>query len=501
MEETGVPAWLLGRLSPEEDNGLLSTQITTIVYGLFSQAPLPPTEFWFFLGKKCTENEEDYEKGRLPGQVLTNNELKSCRDDHIRIEYLSSFTKKTKCALIVNGSSQRVLNGRYLQTGYRGGASMFRNVRGWVIFKYYLREIPELGISLDTCHNPSEVPLEKDHLTQKKEEALETLLSTEHNISRKKDKSLFAVLIRAGLRNITIDQSEQSLHNNDVLADCRVKLSVRALSMMLELEEESSHKSGDLSQAPINCVDESIVQKETKRLLINEEFAELRDHVHGEELGDSILAKAIKYQSTSSLMSEAQNMINAEITADILKAIEERESILSSCALESARIAQHQTNSSSIPIVSLPESFLDLLGSLRESTITLMESLGTWLRYARKQRDQQESLQDDQQRSYSVFLAIKSGTLYPASEPVESRAQRYRRAREPSQRQKDLLYVGVFKSKREAIDAFETAYSQIPLERRLNPDVALPDMRVGLRSCGKHCAVRCVTSSLLPHTL
>jgi hypothetical protein len=74
---------------------------------------------------------------------------------------------------------------------------------------------------------------------------------------------------------------------------------------------------------------------------------------------------------------------------------------------------------------------------------------------------------------------------------MKSRAKRFSRALEPLKHEKLLAYAGDYDSKAEGIHAFEEFYRGLPKERRLYPYLALPDMLIGQRSCGKHNIIRC----------
>jgi hypothetical protein len=52
----------------------------------------------------------------------------------------------------LSGASMAGVNGRYMEWGSSAGALRFRNVRGWVIFRVELTEIPEMGIRADNCY-------------------------------------------------------------------------------------------------------------------------------------------------------------------------------------------------------------------------------------------------------------------------------------------------------------------------------------------------------------
>lgn len=166
--ERRVPAWLLGRLDPNDPS-----QIATIVFGQFSDAPLPPKSFWFFVAKNLDMNRTLQQMSSRASEAAVNTHifsedtLATARNDSIRLEYLTKFTKKARAAFVLRGCSLWVLNGRYIECGESGGAFRFKNVRGWMVFKHFLNEVPELGIDVDSCYNPNEGKTVSDLLDRK----------------------------------------------------------------------------------------------------------------------------------------------------------------------------------------------------------------------------------------------------------------------------------------------------------------------------------------------
>ncbi len=57
----------------------------------------------------------------------------------------------------INGCSWEDLNGKYKESGTYCGALRYVNVRGFVLYRECMREIPELGIYADGCYNAKNV--------------------------------------------------------------------------------------------------------------------------------------------------------------------------------------------------------------------------------------------------------------------------------------------------------------------------------------------------------
>jgi hypothetical protein len=85
-----------------------------------------------------------------------------CVGDKVRVTVAKSESIGSKSAaesinaapvLQLQGCSLISVNGRYIEAGQSSGCMRFRNVKGWVIFRQSLKELPELGIYADSCYD------------------------------------------------------------------------------------------------------------------------------------------------------------------------------------------------------------------------------------------------------------------------------------------------------------------------------------------------------------
>jgi hypothetical protein len=447
---SGVSAWLIGRVSPTN-----SEHITTILFGLFSDDPLPPKKFWFFVGKnlESTQNlafEADEIACNRRLHPYSEEQLIPCRKDPIEIEYLSKFTTKSKSAFILRGCALWTLNGRYIERGSAGGAFQFYNVRGWKVFKRYLNQVPELGISVDTCYNPNENKTVSDLFDARSDAAYAALVSREpRRPGDPSDRSLFAELVSAGLRSIVRDQTSQNLRNADLLASIRTKASTEALALLLLLRAEDEDATATTPKEALH-VGVSVEAEEVRLIRSSDDMTLI-----GSELQngmDCILARNIEYQSSSLGLvssSSAHTVLEAELSSDLLRAIEKREIALTHVKLESARVQRRAIDSAAAlysPALSVPsietsqlteakqcilsprgdrdksndsqtfmrrprqvlelEELLSLLNTLREVSVTVLEAFAAWLRFCKAGQRNKISAQANK-LTFSVFLATK----------------------------------------------------------------------------------------------
>ena len=283
---------------------------------------------------------------------LTEDELTAARSDNIEIRYLDKFTRTAKCALVVSGCSVRHINGRYIERGSTAGSFLFRNVRGWVIFKRRLIEVPELGINLESCSSSSEGTSISDVMARRAQQAVSLLVSREDAPTKaQSDRSLFLEVVSAGLRQVTAEQTAQSLRNTALLASERSVAAFRRLFSLRTnhdgLENENTDASSSLipSSAVVSTSD-SFIEAGIRQTQPDSSQPLLVDR---EELGDdeaeigmrSILAKGIEYQAASSGFSElfsARALTEAELSLELLRTIERRESILGEAMAESNKV-------------------------------------------------------------------------------------------------------------------------------------------------------------------
>lgn len=185
-EQSSVIAWSIGRLSQEG-------KVSCVLFGQFSQAPSPPAESWIFIGRNILQDintvdrreEESSLREATPVSKITSSEndlyeqgMDSCRADRVRVEVMKTQATLPKGGVIkdaaaaapilrVSGCSLVGVNGRYIEGGYSNGCMRFRNVKGWVIFRQALQEIPELGIYADSCYDAFKGPSMRDLLDKR----------------------------------------------------------------------------------------------------------------------------------------------------------------------------------------------------------------------------------------------------------------------------------------------------------------------------------------------
>lgn len=173
-----VYVWIIGKLT--ENN-----RIATVVYGQFTRLKRPPSDAWIFLGLNLDrdlnsvlrdvvttypdlQNVEmpslqglqlDVGQSRSFGKSLTAEEMRLCKDDDVLVEkqlynnFGDDDSDSMNYVYHVSQSSLHILNGRYLHFGELHDAPVYRNVRGWMLFRHSLIEIPELGIYADGCYD------------------------------------------------------------------------------------------------------------------------------------------------------------------------------------------------------------------------------------------------------------------------------------------------------------------------------------------------------------
>ena len=110
----------------------------------------------------------------------------------------------------VQGSSLDVINGRYLACGSMFDAPKYINVRGWVLFRHPLLEIPELGIYADGCYDAIKGTSVTALLNTRAMIAFQELIDPKLRDKVKEGgiqfKRRFGELSRSGSRNVNTDQ-------------------------------------------------------------------------------------------------------------------------------------------------------------------------------------------------------------------------------------------------------------------------------------------------------
>ncbi len=107
---------------------------------------------------------------------LYQSDMEFCRNDSVSIKIAVSeritvsptpFHSSNSPILNVAGCAISGVNGRYIENGFCNEVPKFRNVKGWVIFRQALPEIPELGIYVDNCYDAFKGPSQRDLLDRR----------------------------------------------------------------------------------------------------------------------------------------------------------------------------------------------------------------------------------------------------------------------------------------------------------------------------------------------
>jgi hypothetical protein len=151
-------AWIIGRQ--------LDGDISATIFGQFTKELYPPASGWTYMGRNVkstvTHTEDDYEI--VHGHVFPDEIMEVARLDTLTLTegilYDNSLAGKSLDSAsrvihlyIVSGCTLSVINGRYYPCGVEAGSIKYRNVRGWILFRAYLSEIPELGIFIEGCYD------------------------------------------------------------------------------------------------------------------------------------------------------------------------------------------------------------------------------------------------------------------------------------------------------------------------------------------------------------
>jgi hypothetical protein len=231
------------------------------------------------------------------------------------------------------------------------------------------------------------------------------------------------------------------------------------------------------------------------------------EYIRGNELEIKVtLSRNIVYQvgSQGFPIAKSRRFIGqeAELSAEVTKSIESRESELSNLQLSAER-ALRKYMESDIPLSNrnLDELMSDLFCQMRvvrDATVKVAEVLGAWARLCIKEKDKNKVKQSSIDRvdrrtlrEFCVVIAVKGTLLYPLSLPVDSSAKNYKRGMDPQKSSTDCQFVGVYKTQSEAKMAFETAISNIPSEKAIqNEQGDTGKMIVTLRPCRQHYLLR-----------
>ena len=199
----------------------------------------------------------------------------------------------------------------------------------------------------------------------------------------------------------------------------------------------------------------------------------------------------------------------AELTSLVTKFIEAREEEIFKLRIESEKVSRVYLEShvliKDMDIDSICADLFLQMRKVREATLLTSEALGAWARlcYKEKKNAKQRSVTDSEvdpksARTYCVTIAFKGSEIYPQSNEMKSQTARWSRSLEKAKVATNTKYIGEFKTVEAALNAFGEAMSKLLPEQLLEEDFQGAKPIVGLRSCGKHFAVR---SNAVPNDL
>ena len=426
----------------------------------------------------------------------------------------------------ISGCSFNDVNGRYLEWGKSAGCVRYRNPKGWVLMRVSLSEIPELGIKAENCYGALDGEPVLDVMEGKTVKAFDDLMVQDEEKAILEGsmvfKEKFATISRFGSMIINYDQTFQLLRNNDLKAGVRMAASRAMLLQLLALksnEEKEAERLGTSArqnETDLHAQYETVRSNEGGNNEDDTESQGSKGHSHMDiaeqnvkdtevdvEI-ETLLSRNTMYQTGSQgfpLSGDSKFLVmESELSREVTLRIETREQILFELGVEAEKahrvyLESHDVDVNNKNFVMISD-LLRKMDALREATVNVAESLGAWTRLCHKQQNPRpsESVAEKSTakppREYSVAIAVKGAELYPASEAIVSGVKKYRRSRQQPKVSTDVKYVGLYKKKQEAIDAFIVACSQVPLEKRAFVYGDQPPMYIGLRECGKHYLVR-----------
>lgn len=316
-------------------------------------------------------------------------------------------------------------------------------------------------------------------------------------------KRRFIEISRAGNRIVNVDQSFQNDWNNHVRAALRSNAHDLLLRKLHTTESIRIEDSGKNVESDVD--EENRLMSETD---IEVQLALSRSISY--QNGSQGLIRMKIPRSSYSAKAELYVQSEAELSIEVSRLIEEREAHLLSLKIEAKELQQKYLENYSIDEKNMMDSMVDLFGFMRAvrlSTVLLAEALAAWSRAvhngtkkfrAKKQQQRKFDNSEDprQNRKFCVMIAQRSpgAFLYPASEALTSSTKRFSRNREQPKLAIQTIFVGLFTTKDEAVDAFIHAFKSIPQENILledkKSDGSEGNMFIGLRTCGNHYLVR-----------
>jgi hypothetical protein len=564
-QKTSVFCWAVGRLTQEG-------RVSCVLFGQFTKDVAPPPDLWIFIGRNIAQDIKDADveeghEGSAAKSTITSSEndlyeasMDCCRADKLCVETMktqaavsrgtgtgkerdappgsparaASPTRAAKDAaasapiLRVGGCSLGGVNGRYIEAGYAEGVMRFRNVKGWVIFRQALEEIPELGIYADSCYDAFKGPSTRDLLDRRAEFAATDLLRHKAEGGPLEGtagfKRRFLEVSRAGSRMVMAAQQTALIRDQQTKAALRTQADIEMLKIIGDIEAGARVKLKPLSRslssinAPGN-IDDNIDFKLSKSRNIQNQTLSLS--MLPEDMGSS----KKKRKGGKGGHSRGRVGREAELSLQVTKAIARRELELGRLSLEAtdlnrtyigmedshgAGASQGQSRGQGKELIALGlENLFSQMAGVRAATIDVSEALGAWSRYVMLERRQHAaqaasdaamgmSADPRAGRAYCVAIAVRGAPLYPKSKPLHSSNSRACRGEEPEKLALDIKYGGIFESKVDAVEAYRAACIEVPIEHRVMPYVDAPPMYIGLRVCGRHYLVR---SDFVPSTL
>lgn len=347
-------------------------------------------------------------------------------------------------------------------------------------------------------------------------------------------KRRFLEVTRAGARMMSSDQQSVLLRDEDLRAELRLETDMRFIKELQKAaisegnEGEDSHGGAagedddeDGEGRPKSAVAAPHRSIKLKPILPHSE-SNIDDNVNF-RLG---MERNIQQQLTTSMHLPADLQTSgqkhqqqarrgkaaaramrreAELSRGVTVAITAREAELNKLRLDAADLnrtfmglasdhTDHEANKTAI-FRSL-EDVYSQMASVRKATVQVLETLGAWARHVmleqmrdetRRHKEETAGMSTDPRsgRMYSVIIATKGELLFAKSE-----SSRPGESADPAKHAVVMQYVGLFKTKDEAISAFRHACVKVPITNRILPYVDAPPMYVGLKSCGNHYLVR-----------
>ena len=542
--------WVLGRLT-------VDGKVCTIFYGQFTESLEPPDSEWMFLGRNINQSlrntkpveasaidksdESVSATSKSDGVNFTNVTVESAPSapaetktggDRVRLLESEMYEAKDDRLLVspatvsvnksinqnasvrftdyyrVGGCSIQEINGRYLEWGKVCDAPRYRNVKGWVLFRTKLHEIPELGIYVDGCYNAFRGPSVTELLRRRSEVAYRELLLFGSGIDEgsAKFKRRFAEISRTGNKFIITDQTEQLARDNEYRAKVRSKNNEE----MLELIQGTAGRGDDQKDDGDDNI--SLTDGADDLLSVSQSMSESSSQVTQGTVAEALLEVKVTMAKNTNFQKGSQGFVasknrkflerEAELSREVVGRIETRESLIKKAKLDAAWVQKQYLESEWDGSATKGSdaqngAIFDLLESIRavrNASVDVLEAIGAWTRLTKLEQNRKSGKAGrdvrDLNKTYCVVIASKGPVLYPQSKEITSGARRFRRGLEEPKQSIITKYIGEYKDKTEAMDAFGIACSSVPIEQRPFAYSDNPPMFVGLRNCRKHYLVR-----------